>query len=103
MYSQRPSESFRSSIFKLTLISSAAFPICAMLIVTIMGFYFLIAIEEENNFEIQETMEWLVEGIDEDGLAFLGEELLARHLAGLGLIIAGLVVNDGRLLRGWRR
>ena len=37
------------------------------------------------------------------GVAFLGEELLARHLAGLGLIIAGLVVNDGRLLRGWRR
>ena len=33
------------------------------------------------------------------GVTFLGEELLARHLAGLGLIIAGLVVNDGRILR----
>lgn len=33
------------------------------------------------------------------GVTFLGEELLVRHLAGLGLIIAGLVVNDGRILR----
>lgn len=33
------------------------------------------------------------------GVAFLGEELLTRHLAGLALIIAGLLVTDGRILR----
>ena len=33
------------------------------------------------------------------GVAFLGEELLMRHLAGLALIIAGLLVTDGRILR----
>ena len=41
------------------------------------------------------------------GIMFLGEHLLAHHLAGLGLIIAGLTVMDGRVpdlvLRGVRR
>ena len=32
------------------------------------------------------------------GVAFLGESLLPRHLAGLALIAAGLVAIDGRLL-----
>lgn len=33
------------------------------------------------------------------GVGFLGEELLPRHLGGLALIIAALVVTDGRMLR----
>lgn len=33
------------------------------------------------------------------GVAFLGETLQARHIAGIALIAAGLVVIDGRLLR----
>ena len=33
------------------------------------------------------------------GDGFLGEELLLRHLGGLALIIAALVVTDGRMLR----
>ena len=41
------------------------------------------------------------------GILFLGEHLLANHLVGLGLIIAGLTVMDGRLphhiLRAIRR
>ena len=32
------------------------------------------------------------------GIMFLGEHLLAHHIAGLGLIVAGLTVMDGRLL-----
>ncbi|MCB1389201.1 MAG: DMT family transporter [Rhodobacteraceae bacterium] len=36
------------------------------------------------------------------GIVFLGEALLARHVAGMLLIGAGLVVIDGRLLRRWR-
>jgi len=37
------------------------------------------------------------------GVVFLGEQLLMRHLAGLALIIAGLVVTDGRILHRWQR
>lgn len=33
------------------------------------------------------------------GVAFLGEALLPRHLGGLALILAGLALIDGRLLR----
>jgi drug/metabolite transporter (DMT)-like permease len=33
------------------------------------------------------------------GVAFLGEALLPRHLSGLALILAGLALIDGRLLR----
>jgi len=33
------------------------------------------------------------------GILFLGERLLAHHLAGLGLIICGLTMMDGRLPR----
>lgn len=33
------------------------------------------------------------------GVAFLGEALLPRHLGGLALILAGLVLIDGRLFR----
>jgi drug/metabolite transporter (DMT)-like permease len=34
------------------------------------------------------------------GILFLGEHLAAHHLAGLGLILGGLIVMDGRLLHG---
>ena len=33
------------------------------------------------------------------GIAVLGEELAFRHFAGLALILAGLIVIDGRLLQ----
>jgi drug/metabolite transporter (DMT)-like permease len=33
------------------------------------------------------------------GIAFLGEVLLMRHILGLGLIIAALLVTDGRIFR----
>ncbi|WP_018688813.1 DMT family transporter [Ahrensia kielensis] len=33
------------------------------------------------------------------GIVFLGEILLPRHLAGLGLIIVGLILVDGRVLK----
>jgi drug/metabolite transporter (DMT)-like permease len=36
------------------------------------------------------------------GIGFLGEVLLARHIAGLGLILLGLVAIDGRIWR-WVR